>query len=257
MTFPYYIVAFFIGLFPYGSVFSQMKNDMPCLSDVCIGDSVEALQKTTFFEATILGDSPGAPNVPTFAARIHERDVDAFSKKFIGQRDVITYLAIYANYRQFDNRILPLFNKVEAICDNLNMDLIGQFKSEGGHPTWVTINVINTGKGSRPRLGVIKIEREFIGITSAEQLTELEKQIFQTYKTMGYNGPNPRAGTEPGQLAAYRNDITKKISRPRVSWISGMSPTLTLWAPDGWRISRDELKFQKECGGTKNIININ
>lgn len=176
------------------------EEPLPCVGEVCLGDDVSRLGSIAWTSAS---DAAARP--------ITARQMQRLETIYRGRYDD---MAPYLLRGAFDKRILGALGNIQAACRP--HDLIGQYLSEGGNPTRVTIRLLPDEAG-RQTWRVVAIHREFPEATSRRQQEEVRQKLETRYGRYDMHRRSPQPG-EASYLYAW-------IGRPT------MLLTLTLPPP--------------------------
>jgi hypothetical protein len=163
-----------LALLPSISYSQQyIKNNLPCIAELCIGDGLEELQKLKWEPArSEMGNTPIA-SLPA----VNPLD-PSFKGIFVGKHGKTDN---YLNLRKFDNPSLLGFSNVKVACAPNN--LTGNFISRSGNPTQVTIALgPMRSESTEQQWVVVEILRKIPKIVTDEQAQEAYKQLDAIYK---------------------------------------------------------------------------
>lgn len=205
------------------------KNGMPCMDEVCLGDSLEELSKVNFDTATMMGK--GTPPVSSYKPR--QNEIDMLSSKYKGN---IKPISTYLSRSQFDNKTIQGLAEITATC-TLGANLDGTFTSKGGNPTQVKISLLPTSDTSKQAWIVTGIYRSYLSAKSEEQRKEVHTEMDARYNK--YTKGMTKSG-KPVYL--YNTGYTSNPER------------VTLLLPSGLDI-QNQLVLHPLCGG-KNAVHL-
>ncbi|MDO8292340.1 MAG: hypothetical protein Q7T29_05700 [Gallionella sp.] len=212
-----------------------VRDGMPCLKEICVGDDVLSLKDIqwenvvgTLNKKLIRNKKPDQPNI------------DRANSTLRGDKMAISRLASYWEWSWkigIDNYAMQQLRVVRAFCEPVTFSL--RYRSESGYITSLLVEPVPTESLKEHRLVVTMINREYPSGISEVQYEKLANEIKGKYMVV-----NDRAQSERNSPSAHL----------------GFSPsgapalTLSIGTPsDLFRDRNDLLKMHPECGGEKLI----
>lgn len=166
------------------------KNGLPCVTEICLGDSLPELSKIQW-----------TPAQTSF--KINNK-LQATAERKLSDDDIKTLKALFPNSgeaapflyeKQFDANALPALSRVTAACD-VN-ELFGTFGSSAA-PTKVGISLMPAlTEPNRHVWTVTSIVREFPDVSTIEQKASVTLMLKQRYSRFGA-GTRELPATKPG-----------------------------------------------------------
>ncbi len=201
---------------PSASASSEfVKNGMPCLGGVCIGDEVGTLGKIKLdvIPAKNLHAQEGyvkmwAPKLATGATPIE------------ALREASPYMAL----GQFDNGGIAKLARLKGFCDRVS-NVYATYKSESGFVTTIGVAAMPAVAPAVATLRVVSIQRKYPDAYTKAQFMELNEQFKQRYASI------------PG---------TSNKTPGMVRWEMG-SGFLTLTGADIVMFNQDQFKQHPGC----------
>jgi hypothetical protein len=208
------------------------KNGMPCLAEVCIGDSVADLAKTKWDAAKVGGWISNATQ--TVAGRkISDTDVSRLKPNF---PQPVGAAAPYLHFKAFDNTALAALANVKAVC--AEHVLTGTFTTANGNPTIVMIALMaDADDPAKQTWRVHQIIRKFPGAVTKEQMAEVRSQLnerYANYLVSNHKLGNPKPGDARVNVTGY-SDVQFGMYMQR--------------GPE----YHNRLKMHPACGGTAKV----
>lgn len=199
-----------------------MKNDMPCMSGICIGDHLSSLSKVNW------------DKVVPYTRQSKQSAMPYLQKSYKGNLNRIwRYLLddpMSPGSGRFDNTVLAYLNDISASCSLLAFT--GTFKSEEGNPSKVSVTLLPIDGGSKQAWIVTNISRSFPKAISAEQKAEVEASLKQRYSEFDLSNP---------EVNARRNKVgTGSASITGNGFVLGLYPDSD---------SENQRLLHPECGG--------
>lgn len=173
-----------------------VKNGMPCLNGICIGDDISLLKQVKW-ETVYTPPYPLAKPQPLLSLKISEDSFKRISKGFAPGANTETALRAalpYLDKRSFDSDGIPKLERLKAYCAPVTV--YGQYKSESGFDTVVEVELISETDPNKQALRVTSISRNYpiMGYTR-EQVQEREKQFMERYASIKRFAPIQSAAT--------------------------------------------------------------
>jgi hypothetical protein len=180
-----------------------MKDGLPCLSGICLGDDVRALGPIKWEEMRLTKNQ-----VPPRAQKLTPLELDR-AKSAIAPQPEATVRAIgpYLLAGAFDAYAIEQLKKVPAVCWHTNLD--GIFFSESGYQTFVRI----TPRAVDARTQVLEvtlIKRVFTGVDTSSQQEALSADLEKRYGAFARSRDDRR-------LASYTM-TDAEIAREKSYW---------------------------------------
>lgn len=178
------------------------KNGLPCVSEICLGDGIAELSKVQW--ATATNPIKLANKVQLTSAHVlTDDDIRGLKGTFPGAAEAAPYLF----ERQFDSKALPGLARVTAACQT--NELIGTYGAAGATPTRVGISLTpSAADPSKQVWTVTTIEREFPGMLSNEQRSQINAQLKARYSKFGAFNSNIGTG-RPGEGRFVPSGMTR------------------------------------------------
>lgn len=169
-----------------------VRDGMPCLSGICIGDELSTLADVEWLEARSTRPAPGLSSLrltkeydpsPLAVRKVLKMFPDGASPP---PEELMPYLA----HGTFDSTVLAEIAELEGFCEPWDSlyPLEGQFESASGHVTIVGVNVRAGENPEDQALRVSRITRKYEGEYTAEQRRDLVDQIDQRYAGIPEHG---------------------------------------------------------------------
>jgi len=170
--------SYFLILLLPATSFAQgyQKNDLPCISELCVGDGLPELEKIKWDRAKSDFSITGEPDY------VGSRPLPGSAVNLVKQvyRGDLTKSAPYLSSQTFDGGALTLLTKVVAACST--QELRGTFTSPNGNPTTVKIALLSDSKDpATQRWTVISISRNFPSAITDAQKIDIRKQLDERY----------------------------------------------------------------------------
>ncbi|MES2047428.1 MAG: hypothetical protein V4447_03430 [Pseudomonadota bacterium] len=146
-----------------------VKDGMPCLNGICIGDEISSLSKIKW--------NPSA----TQYRKVSNFELQERLKHFIpGANKVSTIESAYQYFgMSFDNEGITKLSQLTGYCTHWRT--FGEFKSDSGFETTVLVFVMPAIYPEKPALRVAMINRTYPTVYTADQIAELGDQFKQRY----------------------------------------------------------------------------
>jgi len=166
------------------------KNGLPCVPEICLGDSLPELSKIQWVPAQTSFKINNKVQA-TAERKLSEDDIKALKGLF----PMATQAAPFLYEKQFDATALPALSRVTAACD-VN-ELFGSFGSSAV-PTKVGISLMPAlTDPNRQAWIVTSIVREFPDVNTIEQKASVTLMLKQRYSRFGA-GTRELPSTKPG-----------------------------------------------------------
>lgn len=187
-----------------------MKNGLPCLSGICLGDDLRALPPIKWEEMRLTKNQ-----VPLRTQKLTPLELER-AKTAIAPQPEATVRAIgpYLLAGAFDAYAIEQFRKVPAVCWQTSLD--GIFISESGYQTFVRV----TPRAVDARTQVLEvtlIKRIFTGIDSSSRQEALAADLEKRYGAIARSNDDRR-------LSSYTMS-DEEIARERSYWYFNTSYT--------------------------------
>ncbi len=167
------------------------KNGLPCVDQLCLGDSIAELAKIKWLPA----ENPvRLHNKPVLTAErpMHQSDLLALKSTFPDP----TQAGPYFHNRQFDQGALPGLTRTHAACEA--NELFGTFVSPDGSTTRVGVSLLPVADNtSRHAWQVTTIARDYAGHSSNQERSVANDELKKRYYKFGAGNPhvgNPKPG---------------------------------------------------------------
>lgn len=165
------------------------KNGLPCVPELCIGDSLQDLAKISWQPAQQRYKLNNKP-VLTAERKLSEVESNVLQAAYPN----VGAAAPYFFERQFDATAVPLLAQVAAACE-VN-ELFGHFGGATGAPTRVGLSLApSKSDPARQVWTVTTIVREFPSAKSNEERSEITAALAKRYWKFG--GGNRIVETKP------------------------------------------------------------
>ncbi|MES2016513.1 MAG: hypothetical protein V4484_08450 [Pseudomonadota bacterium] len=155
------------------------KNGLPCLLEVCLGDSLPELTKLPWAPAT----TPFKINnkvQATVERKLSDDDLRALKAMFPNAGDAAPYLY----EKQFDATALPALSQVGAACDA--NELFGTFGTASGALTRVGVSLMPSPADAAKQVWTVtSIIREFPTVSTIEEKASLTAMLKRRYAKYG------------------------------------------------------------------------
>jgi len=212
------------------------KNGLPCIFEVCIGDSISSLANIKWDRAKGMFSTPQEPDYIS-DRKISDNERKSISSKFHGDT---TNASKYLLSRQFDSDSLPYLEQINYTCDQ-HGDLIGTFTTSSGHLTRVGINIIpDEHDATKQRWVVTTIDRIFLNAITSEQKSDIKSQLMARYKICDLKNYN------------QKSRAFCRVATDNLSYNGAVSLYLALSGTAVQNIS-DRIKMNPKCGGSSKI----
>lgn len=149
-----------------------IKNGMPCVKEICLGDGLDELRKITWDKV-----------VPASALDI-KNGMASLEENYRGNLiESAAYLV--GGTHSFDNQALSKLGEVIAACHEPST-LTGTFTTQSGNPTDVEIDLIPSLDNSEQKWTVVSIRRHLPRAESKKQYEEIRAQLDARYGAFDY-----------------------------------------------------------------------
>lgn len=190
-----FALALGIGFALSPAISSAVTDELlPCAGHVCLGE-----------EASSLKDIPWASASGAVGTKLSRRQIRHLETIYKGRFDNI---APFLQKGIFDRHVLGELHGIRAACRS--HDLIGQFASEDGNPTRVTLRMLPDERGQQT-WRVVAISREFPQAKSRAQQEKVREMLDARYGRYDIH----RRRSEPGRagyLYAWLGQPTMLLS---------------------------------------------
>lgn len=208
------------------------KNGLPCVAEICLGDSLAELSKIPWeVRENVFGESKKPMN--KFVRKLSDSQLGLLKSVFRG--DVIS-VASFLDGNYFDSSALSGLARLTAAC--ARHELTGTYITKSGNPTRVGISLIpNQNDTTKHQWTVVSIGRTFPTAVTTEQKAEATSQLNERYAAFD-----------------VRNTGNAKAGNGRFNW------NLSFYGPLGFHLwlfrDSDEgnrIKLHPACGGTERV----
>jgi hypothetical protein len=169
-----------------------VKNGLPCVEEICLGDGIAELSKLKWNTA----HNPiklGNKSVATSARQLNASDLQSLKQTFPEPGDAGAF--IYD--KQFDATGLPALSRVPAACET--NELFGTYISTIGIPTRVGISLTSfPAAPGKQAWTVTTIAREYPTATSNQEKSVITSELSKRYYKFGA-GTQATADPKPGE----------------------------------------------------------
>lgn len=185
-----------LAVAPTSFAASLEKNGLPCLLEICVGDSLPELSKLPWTPA----QTPFKVNnkmQATSERKLSDDDLRSLKTMFPNVGEAAPYLY----EKQFDAAALPALSRISAACDS--NELFGVFGSQSGALTKVGISLMPTAAdASKQAWTVTSIVREFPTVSTIEQKADLTSMLKSRYAKYGA-GTSELPPAKPGEARFF------------------------------------------------------
>lgn len=203
-------VIAFLPLASYAQDPAYIKNNQLCIKGVCVGDEITSLKSIKFEPAR--QDFGGSYLFSKI--KVSPSETNAFLKRFMSSatKTVSPEIIKSWSHRKFDNSSIELLSKEKGFCKPIG-ELKGEYKTESGLPTEITIGIKVENNYSAQVWRVVGIEQTF-SPSSYEELSKLMDVFGSRY---GYG--NPTLGTtkawefSSNRLRLSEVNVSDKVAR--------------------------------------------
>lgn len=213
----------------------SVRNGMPCLKEVCVGDGALSLKVIRWENVVGLFDKKPVRN-----KKPDQWVIDRLNGALRGEKASIVRLAPYWGRGwkvDIDEYALQQLRGIRAFCEPVTFSL--SYRSESGYLTSLLVKTVPTESLKEHKLVVSSIVREYPRELSELQYKQLDDEIKNKYQSVidrtqsENNSPAVDLGFSPSGAPA----LTLSIGTPS----------------DLFRDRNDLLKMHPECGGEKLI----
>lgn len=212
-----------------------IKNGIPCLSGVCIGDDVTKIRGVAWLARH--------PVLKRDLRQASAGEVNLLRPILKASDDVLLQIATAIVAGTFDASAISSLAKVNASCDKLFvLSVVAYFKSESGHVTQVIFQPTANENTTEQVFRITNINRTFEDAVTAKQKQDLQSALVSKYKSVidTYNLAYSRQGEYPSVQINLGN----------------MRGMLELNLAESTNVSiprTDRLKQHPVCGGGKSV----
>ncbi len=158
------------------------KNGLPCVAEVCIGDSLPDLAKIAWQPAQLRYKINNKP-VLTADRKLSETEAAVLEAAYPHAGPAAPYFF----ERQFDGAAFPALAQVTAACEA--NELFGNFGGETGAPTKVGLSLAPSKSDPAKQVWTVTtIVREFPSAVSNQERAELTAALTRRYRKFGGGG---------------------------------------------------------------------
>ena len=168
------------------------KNGMPCLAEICVGDSLPELAKIKWDTASI-GGWVNDKTTPIAGTKVTPMEMTQLKTIF---PQPTAAAAPYLKHKKFDNAAITTLAGVTVAC--AESEMAGTFTTASGNPTIVMITMLaDAADPAKQSWRVHKIIRKFPKAVTSEQMAEVRNQLKERY--VKYDVNNAKIGNaKPG-----------------------------------------------------------
>jgi hypothetical protein len=169
-----------LGLLLPTTTFAQQfeKANLPCIAELCVGDSLSELSKIKWDRAKLIFSGPDNKPVYVDTTRVQDRDLKLLQETYHGAAAPV---AKYLQAAAFDQNALPLLQNVTADCGT--HQLAGTYTSQGGNPTAVKIYLMPLENDTvTQHWVVVSIFRSYPDAATQAQRVAIEKELKSRYR---------------------------------------------------------------------------
>jgi PI31 proteasome regulator N-terminal len=212
-----------------------IKNGLPCLSGVCIGDDITQIKGINWLSQH--------PVIKKDFRQANAGEVNLLRGAFKAPDSTLQQIANSIVAGTFDSNGIASLTKVQASCDKLFvLNTIAHFKSQSGHLTQVLFQPTANSNTSEQVFRVTNINRAFEDAVTEKQKQDLSNALASSYKSV---------------IETYKFAYSKQGEYPNVLInISNMRGKLELNLMEQTNVSLsrvDRLKQNPSCGGAKSV----
>lgn len=151
------------------------KNGLPCVKEICIGDSVDSLENVKWDKVDT------KVNTKNWNYSLYAKSREDRKSKYRGS---VKNLSEYIGLNKFDSLTVKHLTEVLALCEvDSQGGLVGSYMSKDGNPTSVTIQLAPSAASSNSveqKWTVVSIKRKY-SIKSNQQRDEVSEALNQRY----------------------------------------------------------------------------
>jgi hypothetical protein len=204
-----------------------VRNGMPCVEEVCVGDDVLKLEHVAWQPA--VNPTNGQPLSESRASRMY---TDRLKVILRGDEAAIEAVAPYWYLRRFDSEGFRVLAGVRAVCEDLGVAgrLRATYIDRQGRMTEVHFEPVSSDEGKSQRFLVVAIRSYVGGDTDPSRLKRIGAELLAQYE--GFN--------------TYASP-----AKPAAAWVphARRGPNLTLLTPtEDPRERTSKLHGHPECG---------
>ncbi|WP_028101418.1 hypothetical protein [Pseudoduganella violaceinigra] len=158
-----------------------VKNGMPCINGICIGDDIATLGKVKWDVSYYVNYANG-PKLQVRNLKLDDEGVRVYTRGLVAganSKDALRAAAPYLMQRSFDSDGIPKLTHLKGFCTSPNV--YGRYKSENGFDTTVLAILLPDGDTLQQSFRVMSITRSYPATYTREQVQELERQFEQRY----------------------------------------------------------------------------
>ena len=208
--------------FNYAFAQEYSRNGRACLQELCVGDSLDALEKINW-DTAMSPSGDGASG----SRDVGRGDTNSVTRRYRGDTEgMIGYLAD----GRFDNGALAGMARINAACETQSLQ--GKYTTQSGNPTLVLVSMVtDPDELSSHSWEVRRISRKIPAIGTAQQAEEAKQSLEQRYEDFTSRGRMTSGATDMLQINTY-SGFQFSLSAPAVPNEAGL------------------LKQHPACGGT-------
>lgn len=180
---------------------SLEKKGLPCVEEICLGDSIPELSKIKWLPAENPVKMTNKPLL-TSARQLNDGDMMMLRATFPDPSQAGPYF----HNRQFDQGALPGLQRTRAACET--NELFGTYVSPNGTTTKVGVSLLPAADTSHHAWTVTTISREFPGNPTNQERSLVNEELKKRYYKFGAS--NPSAGrSKPGDGLFFANGMNR------------------------------------------------
>lgn len=150
------------------------KNGLPCISEICIGDSISELRRINWDKLDTANVAAALKSGP--AAQHYKEE---YAKQYRGEIKSAVYPYLYRT--AFDGQALNVLELLRAGCAGSER-LRGEFSSPNGNWTKVGIALMAPTPESNDHKWIVTSISRFIDVADQAQDREVKNQLSERYK---------------------------------------------------------------------------
>lgn len=202
---------------------AYVKNGMPCVAEICLGDGIAELRKVKWDKVN---------KAPPAYVKLDFAELEKnFRGNLTSSAPYLISTELSGSRVYFDNQALPNLEKVVANCGFKTPSFSGTFTTQSGNPTTVGIALIPSSDNSEQKWMVVGISRHFPNAISSQQHQEINDQLNARYGAFNYSR------------------VPQEFGQPQFVGNGGLGLSLYLLYPD----ITERLRLHPLCGGSSKV----
>lgn len=202
---PFKVLALALPLFAMSTACladDREKNGLPCVGEVCLGDSLADLAKVKWAPA----QSAFAINSKVKLSserKVSEDDARSLKSTY----PVLGDAAPYLYDKQFDANALSVLHSVPAACET--NEIFGNFGTTSGTPTRVGLSLQPSAADPAKQVWIVTtIVREFPSASSNEEKAEITALLNRRFGKYGAGNPDAQPA-KAGEARFFPSGMTR------------------------------------------------